>query len=199
MMLNLFDSITQQTSAGKTIPTYTELFTDLGVGGPRKNLWVGTPFEHYYLYPNSKRGQIGEEVISEYIKRTFNIIFTARTDTSHDRNTVFYESGSRKIPVEMKTSLATNGKRDAFVFNHIALSKNFERLILLGVNIGDTSPHHLYWMSREDIQRAINQRFFSRQQGGKHGTNDDYMWVTSPKKIGILRQTGLLHQFDAWR
>lgn len=200
MYPSLFNIVATTTSP-TPVPTYEQLLADLGTGGPRVNPWQGTCFEHYYLYPNGRRGKIGEDIVTKILASMYNIILTKRTDAAHDRNTILFETivGANRIcPVEIKFALATNKKRNVFMFNHIALTKNFERLILLGVNLGDVTPQHLYWMSREDIQRGIDLQLLSRQQGGSRGNNDDYLLTTSTKKFGRLHSEKLLRSFNEW-
>lgn len=196
MMPNLF-CITEVSST----PTYAKLMVDLGASTARENPWQNTPFEHYYLYPNAKRGHLAEELVEKLLFRMYNIQLTRRTNTSHDRNALIFEASTNQnqnCAVEVKVSLASNGKHNVFIFNHIALSKNFDRLILLGINRDDTTPQFFHWMSRTDIQTAISLGLLKRQQGGEHSINDDYMLVTSTKKIAKLHNEKLLRTFNEW-
>ena len=76
------------------------------------------------------------------------------------------------------------------MFNHISCNKDWERLLLLGIN---KDNYHMNWISKEDFIRRID--IFSYQQGGKEIKNDDFMFV---KKYSVLESSGILQHMENW-
>jgi hypothetical protein len=94
---------------------------------------------------------------------------------------------------EIKFSLST--QKDKFIFNHIACHKDWDRLIILGVNFDN--HFRMNWIDKEDFVNNINSsnRIFRRQQGGQDGENDDYMYAENYLK---LKNTGILQDMVSW-
>jgi tRNA splicing ligase len=86
-------------------------------------------------------------------------------------------------------------QKDKFTFNHIACHKDWDRLIILGVNFDN--HFRMNWIDKEDFINNINSsnRIFSRQQGGQGGENDDYMYTDKYIK---LKNTGILQDMVSW-
>ena len=86
---------------------------------------------------------------------------------------------------------------DKFAFNHIAQGKDWDRLILMGINPTKTQclikehkqqigrPHYeqqCYFMEKEDFIAHLNSGDYApflRQQGGVTSENDDYIVSSS--------------------
>lgn len=187
--------------------TYEELLKDPRIKN-KTNPWVGTIWEEFYTYNPSRKGSAGEIMIPSYLFKTFGISESRRTDAGHDRElssvlpVLASEVNGKAISwrTEIKISLAARAKKNKFMFNHISLSKNFDRMIFLGVNIGDIGPadSNFYWMTRRDVETAIELKLFKRQQSGQNGGNDDYIFACSTKKLAKMHAHKLFRTFDTW-
>lgn len=158
--------------------------------------WVGTPFEGYRYMDNKQKGALGEMYVSLLFKAAGHKVDFARTSTAgHDR----VIDG---IQTEIKFSLAhTNNKKqtlknDCFTMNHVAVGKDWERLIFLAIN-GDPNKVRAMYMTKEDFKIALNTgKYFSHQQGGKKSDNDDYMIASA--KIIKLMNSGFMKELKEW-
>ena len=123
----------------------------------------GTPLENYaYIQPRTK-GAFGELYIKEVCKR-LDYQVKDRTDAGND-------AIINDIKTEIKFSVLS-GKY--FRFNHIAKSKDYDRLIFAcyyNLNID------IKYCTKDTVCTLIDNGVFKRQQNGKKGTNDDYMFV----------------------
>jgi hypothetical protein len=164
--------------------------------GLYKNVWVGTPYETYYKLSSKTKGTFGERQMKK-IFLAFGHLVEKSTNVEHD----MLVDGKK---VEIKFSLApaptdkTHGAKmievNGFIFNHIGLKKDWEKLFLCGVNPSWPNPFinlrkktaprqweecNIYVINKADLvyfmEKNPNNPIFKRQQGGKHGGNDDYM------------------------
>lgn len=148
--------------------------------------WNGTHFEGYLKLSPRNMGVFGEKLVSKIMIERFGSVVCASTNTSHDRIIDGYKT-------EIKFSLSKN--KDSFIFNHIACHKDWDRLILLGVN--PENHFHMNWITKADFAEHIKSEkcLFNHQQGGKNGNNDDFMYTGNYIK---LKNTGLLNEMNAW-
>lgn len=151
--------------------------------------WIGTPLEGYYKLSPSNMGEVGEILISDYMTMNLNSIVQDRTDPGHDRIVDGYK-------VEMKFSAAGRDlnkqkiKKSEFVINHIAVSKDWDRLVFFGINPNDEDSLRLFFSKKdfiENIKYLFDSKILRKQQSGKNGGNDDYMIPnTQAKKLFYL-------------
>lgn len=157
--MKLTTTLTNQLFASQALSSYL---------GPIKNPYKDTIFENYYLLNNKTKGTFGEK-IAEEISKTLNRPTSKRTNSGHD---IIINN----VKTEVKVSLATNGQNDVFTFNHLAASKDFDRILLVGLCVSHT---YMVWLTKESfIDFTIMGAYFKPQQGGKKSKNDDYMYVT---------------------
>lgn len=124
----------------------------------------GTLLENYtYIHPKQK-GQFGEMFVNKICKR-LNYTVERPLNLSHD-------SIINGVKTEIKFSVMGG---DTLIFNHIAKSKDYDRLIF-ACCYGNTID--IKYCSKETACTLIDTGVFKRQQNGKKGTNDDYMFVT---------------------
>lgn len=175
-------------------------------------------FHKYHKLGNKQKGTLGEYFVERLMKKQgYNV--TPPTDTDHDR----IIDG---LKVEIKTSLAVSetktlkGKppvsriiKDKFIFNHIAVHKDWDRLLFCCVNPdpswgnmhirrGDKLPHErlrVYYMDKADFSNymattPVEERIFKYQQGGKKGGNDDYVCSDLHKLIELP----FVRHIDEW-
>lgn len=138
------------------------------------DLWVGTPFEGYVHMNNKNKGVYGEIFGTKYLTE-IGFKCEKRLNAGHDEVV-------NGIKTEKKFSLATTDNKklkildDSFVLNHVAINKDWERLIFFGINSAPNFTPRIFWFSKEDFVYLLETKlFFGRQQGGKDGDNDDYM------------------------
>ena len=116
----------------------------------------------------------------------------AGNNSGHDRIIDGYKT-------EIKFSLSV--KKDHFMFNHLACHKDWERLILLGINPND--HFQMNWMYKKDFVENIKYIddinsdicVFKYQQGGKKTKNDDYIFSSNYSK---LKNAKILQEMNTW-
>jgi hypothetical protein len=92
----------------------------------------------------------------------------------------------KEFKVEIKFGVAHRNAKNkgtvnnsVFSFNHFGIHKDWERAIIIGVNPDDI---YAVWFTKDDLIDHISSEnnMFSRQQGGKSGNNDDWLFITNP-------------------
>lgn len=156
---------------------FTKELNDIGLNYIKNKTnfgkWKGTPLEDYeFLQPKAK-GKYGEGIVKAIVE---NHGMNVKPHTKENDDYDFTING---IKIEVKFSTATNRNYEwQFTFNHIAVEKDWDRLILMGVN-GDLQ-YKLVWFTKDDIIKIINpEDIINHQQGGKNSHNDDFMCTQS--------------------
>lgn len=158
--------------------------------------WVGTPFEGYRYMDSKQKGALGEMYVSLLFNACGYDVKIAETSTAgHDRVI-------DNIRTEIKFSLAHTNikektlKEDCFTMNHVAVGKDWDRLIFLAIN-DDPNKVRAMYMTKENFKLALNTgEYFSHQQGGKKSDNDDYM-IASAKIIKLMK-SGFMKELREW-
>ena len=152
------------------------------------NNWSGTKFEDSPRLDPKQKGVFGELYV-EALMRTLGRKVIPPEGTGHDR----IIDG---VKTEIKFSLAGSNRKkdgklidpDSFTFNHIAMEKDWDQFIFLGINPPTDSQntrsfenktwptHRLYVMDKADFVAHMNNgsTIFKHQQGGNKSDNDDY-------------------------
>lgn len=169
-------------------------------GNIADNPWLQTVFAPYVKAMTRSKGKYGE-VFAHKILADHGLFVENTSDTGNDRRISGYLS-------EVKFSLAQFDKKknhiveNRWMLNHISGSKSWERLVFIGIN-PDTNKSFIGWMSKQDFYTALgtvdkNNRsiYFSHQQGGQAGNNDDYM--SAGKKLARLISDGVLKDISTW-
>jgi len=154
------------------------------------NNWVGTEWEKYPLLDPKQKGGLGEVIVEEIMKGNKHTV-TPPEDPGHDRIV-----DNKKV--EIKFSLANSNSRkdgklidpDSFMFNHIAIGKNWDVFVFCGINPKKNNPniresdhtdwpeYRIYTMNKKDLVRHLSSGDptpFRKQQGGKKASNDDWI------------------------
>lgn len=149
---------------------------------PDADPWDATPLKGYVDKNNKVKGKYGELLVHTMMTNFGHAVGKAKTSTAgHDR----VINGLR---VEIKfgashRNSSDKGKTldDVFSFNHFSEQKDWERAILIGINI-DCNPYAV-WFDKQDFINNINSdsKYFKRQQAGKDGNNDDWLFMTNPE------------------
>lgn len=179
--------------------------------GASKN-WINTRFERYPLLSSKAKGTFGEKYVEALMKERFGSSVLPSSHTDHDRIIDNYKT-------EIKFGLATSPKSsdykikiNSFVFNHIACHKKWDRLIFCGINPASNCPNiddksdrvwdelNVYYMDKKDFESYMNKPsdIFRPQQGGKGGSNDDYM-VSGHIKFKNLIELPFVKHISEWR
>lgn len=168
-------------------------------------LWAGTPFENYPILDPKKKGNVGEMVVSSILSAKGHTVKPAPNNAGYDRLasiTTGSAISNSLVKVEIKFSLSNTDtkygkiKANHFTFNHIGEQKDWARLIFAGIH-PEIEQSPVKWMTKETFSDLLAEGgYFSRQQGGQDGTNDDYM-ITGNKFIKLL-ESGKLKDISEW-
>jgi hypothetical protein len=148
------------------------------------DFWVETPFQGYKFLDNKQKGEFGERFVERYMKSLNHSVKPAISSTAgHDRII-------NNIHTEIKFSLAhTDSKKkvikdNCWTMNHVAVGKDWERLIFVGIN-SNIKTSIIKWFCKDDFIR-LKDTYFKPQQGGIKGGNDDY--ISASKRLYQLTQ-----------
>lgn len=126
------------------------------------NPWGGTILEGYYALNPASKGSKGEQAVEEILKQ-LGYSVQRRQNAGHDRVI-------NGVKTEIKFALAVNRNENfQCIFNHIGMEKDWDEIILCCVN-GDMEIRMVSF-TKENFPLDL----CSRQQGGKSGSNDDFM------------------------
>lgn len=163
--------------------------------------WQGTAFQGYRHLGSKQKGNYGESFVSKLFSLHNRRVEPGKENNGgHDRIIDGYLT-------EIKFSLAhTDHKKkcikpNTFTMNHVSLEKDWERLVFVGIN---PEPHESYakFITKQDFARLLNDetetffKYFSRQQGGKKSTNDDY--ISSEAKLRKLLESEYMRDITEW-
>lgn len=153
------------------------------------NNWSEDPqFKNYHKLSNKQKGVVGEAFIKGYLSRYGHDVKKSE-NSDHDLIVDGYK-------VEIKFSLAVSSggtiKPNNWIMNHVAKSKDWDRLMFIGVNPENNLSHikaerfNIYWMAKEDFLNYMTstpykKNVFRHQQSGAKAENDDY--ICSSKKL----------------
>tara|TARA_Y100000296_G_scaffold79613_1_gene103850 strand:+ start:1733 stop:2332 length:600 start_codon:yes stop_codon:yes gene_type:complete len=144
-------------------------------------------FRNYHKLGNKQKGVLGEYYVEKLMEAKGSEV-CAPTNSDHDR----IIDGFR---TEIKFSLAVSKKDtviyDKFMINHVAASKQWDRLIFVGINPkrGFTKIQEsrngiplrrvrAYFMEKGDFVNYMTgpgKKVFKHQQSGEKGQNDDFI------------------------
>lgn len=159
--------------------------------------WVGTPFEGYVFLGSKKQGAYGERFIAHALANTYTLEVQKPLNTGHDRLI-------NDIKCEFKFTLASRDcvKRiinvDGFSINHVALKKDWERLVICAINPSDHQSHLVY-ITKEDFisEMQLSEPVFKSQQGGDTSNNDDF-FIKSIKGIREFFDRSYIKDITSW-
>ena len=173
--------------------------------GLYKNIWVGTHYETYYKMTSKTKGTFGERQMKK-IFIPFGHKVEKPTNTDHDMTVDGYK-------VEIKFSVASAptsapGEKlidvNSFFFNHVGLEKDWDKLVLCGINPKKTNPFirnnrtspsdweecNIYVIDKADLLQYMSNSskpLLKRQQGGESGGNDDYLISGRPSFNSLVK------------
>lgn len=150
---------------------------------PHDDPWDSTPLKGYVDINNKVKGKYGELFVEKMMTAFGHQVGPAKSSSAgHDRiiNNFLVEikfGAAHRNPKDKGTTLT-----DVFSFNHFSISKDWQRAIIIGVNI-DCQPYAV-WFDKLDFVKEVSKsdserKYFGRQQAGKNGGNDDWMFMTN--------------------
>jgi hypothetical protein len=162
--------------------------------------WIGTPFEGYRNLGNKQKGEYGERLVYDFFRRNGAVVAKPPTSTSGHDIVV------NNILVEIKFALShTNNKfgtikQDTFIINHVAVGKDWQRLLFVGINENILDTRAKFMEKHVFVELFKNQiefyKYFSVQQGGTHGNNDDF--ISADRKLYRLLNSEYVKDITEW-
>lgn len=149
--------------------------------------WAGTPLQGYVYKDNKKKGKYGELLIELAAKKLgYNV--SNRTNTGHDTIINGYTA-------EVKFTVLSGGKK--FTFNHVSREKDWDRIIFAAIDKMCTIS--IIWTTKSELFNLIDSgKYFVRQQGGKSGSNDDWMFNCSQTNWPKFKSESCMKDFSQW-
>ena len=164
--------------------------------------WLTTPLKGYVYKNNKVKGKYGELFAKKIMMKYNHTVSSAPTATAgYDLNI------SNGIKTEIKFSVANRNSKnkalvsnDVFTFNHLSTDKDWDRVILIGLNLNDGQcADSVAWFTKPDfIASTLPNNYFKRQQGGKNGMNNDWMFSTNPIKWQKFLKESWVHPITSW-
>lgn len=158
------------------------------------DLWANTALAGYKWMDSRAKGELGEIIVSKMFQENNHEVKSAE-NSGHDRII-------NGIKTEIKFSLAQTDyvkkkiKINTFMLNHVSKSKDWDRLIFLGIN-PEGYDNVMFWFTKADFcDMLVTTDFFTPQQGGQKGNNDDY--VSSSTKILGLNHCSYTKSLSEW-
>jgi hypothetical protein len=165
---------------------------------------------------------VGEKYVSAYMKLNHGSVVGRALHSDHDRIIDGFKT-------EIKFSVAHKGSikgqdcvaLDHFGFNHLAAGKDWDRLILMGINPAEDqcpvkepgrrsaqlgrppyAEQRCYFIEKEGFAAYVSGHKqgrppFKKQAGGEHGGNDDYM-VQGAQKFYDLIDLPFVKPISEW-
>ncbi len=159
--------------------------------------WINTSFEGYVNLGSKKQGAFGERFISSVLKNLCSLNVQKPLNSGHDRLV-------SKIKTEFKFTLASRDCEkhkinvDGFSINHVALLKDWERLIICAINPEEFNSYFVYITKQDFIdEMKLADPVFKSQQGGNPSNNDDY-FIKSIKGCREFFNRPYIKQLTAW-
>jgi len=167
---------------------------------PDVDPWDATPLKGYVDKNNKVKGKYGELFVETMMTALGHTVGKAKSSTAgHDRviNNLLVEIkfGAAHRNASNKGTTLT----DVYSFNHFSVSKDWERAIVIGVNI-DCLPYAV-WFDKQDFVNEVssgNTKYFKRQQAGKNGNNDDWLFMTHPESWNSFLNESWVKSIIAW-
>lgn len=164
--------------------------------------WDSTPLKGYVDINNKIKGKYGELFVEIMMTEKGHKVGKAMTtNAGHDRiiNDCLVEIKFGAAHRDAKNKHLT--QKDVFSFNHFSMIKDWQRAIVIGVNI-DCIPYAV-WFDKQDFINEVSKsdtdrKYFGRQQAGKDGGNDDWMFMTNPITWNQFINEPWVKSVDQW-
>jgi len=163
--------------------------------------WHNTPLQGYVNKNNKVKGKYGELFAKKLLERDNHTVLNSTSACSE------YDLTVNGIKIEVKFSAANRNsknkglvKTDVFTFNHLSTDKDWDRAIFVGVNLNNNQcVESVVWFTKLAFTESLlRDKYFSRQQGGKNGMNNDWMFSTNPDKWKDFLKETWVHPISRW-
>ena len=171
---------------------FSDAFLERSVPERPDSLWDFSKYEHWQKQPNKAKGITAEYFVADFLEEAYEVEIDRSTGTTdYD---LFDITNQQKIEVKLAFSAknTASGKinADHFIWSHVSPDKNFDILVLLGINheLDECVHHRKGWRASDDreeivlafftkaqVQELINTEFWNRQSGGNKLDNSDYL------------------------
>lgn len=171
---------------------FSDAFLERRVPERPDSLWDFSKYEHWQKQPNKAKGITAEHFVADFLEEAYEVEIDRSTGTTdYD---LFDITNQQKIEVKLAFSAknTASGKinADHFIWSHVSPDKNFDILVLLGINheLDECVHHRKGWRASDDreeivlafftkaqVQELINTEFWNRQSGGNKLDNSDYL------------------------
>jgi hypothetical protein len=179
---------------------------------PDLDPWVDTFMKGYVNKNNKVKGGYGELFVQK-LMTYYGHTVTKATNKGHDRiitSTILdltkeIKKITTEFKVEIKFGAAHRNPKNkgtvipgVFSFNHFGINKDWDRAIIIGVDPGPTV--YAVWFTKKDLITKLSSEdtIFSKQQGGKKGNNDDWMFITNPTSWQNFINLPWVKSLDQW-
>ena len=159
--------------------------------------WKGTPLEGYVFLGTKTKGSYGERFISNALERLYGLDIQPPEKTGHDRIVGGIKT-EFKFTVAHRDCAKQRVNIDSFAINHVALTKDWERLVICAINPIENESH-LVFITKDDFiaEMALDVPLFKRQQGGKKSNNDDFC-LTGKRACSRFFKRPYIKTLDLW-
>ena len=172
---------------------FSDAFLERSVPEWIESLWDLSKYEHWQKQQNRTKGTTAELFVADFLEEAYGVEIERAPETSdYD---LFDNTHQKRIEVKLSFSAKNQSSpkinADHFVWSHVSPDKNFDILVLLGINHEKDECVHqrrgwrpaeereeivLGFFTREQVQELIQyEEFWSNQAGGKKLGNSDYM------------------------
>lgn len=148
---------------------------------------------------NKQKGEYGERMVRTYFTKIGKTVEKPATNNGgHD----LIVDG---MLVEVKFSLQHTDtsknivKQDCFTMNHVAIGKDWERLVFVGVNKNEVDIRMKFITKEQFVAMQKTDdffKYFQRQQGGQSSDNDDY--ISSDAKMRRFMASSYVSDITEW-
>ena len=171
---------------------FSDAFLERSVPEKPDSLWDLSKYEHWQKQQNKTKGITAQLFVADFLEEAYGVEIERITGTSdYD---LFDNTHQKRIEVKLAFSAKNQGSgkinADHFVWSHVSPDKNFDILVLLGINHEqDECVHHkqgwrppedreeivLAFFTRDQVQELMHSEFWKHQSGGQKLGNSDYM------------------------
>ena len=171
---------------------FSDAFLERSVPERPDSLWDFSKYEHWQKQSNKAKGITAEHFVADFLEEAYGVDIDRSTGTTdYD---LFDTTNQKKVEVKLafsaKHTASDKITADHFIWSHVSPDKNFDILVLLGINHElDECVHHrqgwrpaeereeivLAFFTKAQVQELIRTEFWNRQSGGNKLNNSDYL------------------------
>ena len=155
------------------------------------NNWIDTCMENYYKLPNKSKGDVGELIVSELMKKEIVLPSINGYNSTDDRLISGFDT-------EIKFSLTQKGKDNQFIINHVKSDIKWDRFIFYGMN--NYNNDIFVWCTKNDMEECMKLTdLWSNQSSPEEkmcAGGNVMKWVDSPYTRDIKTWSGEVKKYN---